>query len=212
MVLQCYDRICPTDTWHRMRITGHGSVSKDSSKEILYGQTNYDFVLSIRTPILHMAMFEHHIPNRRTNMRLLHTYEVEEIRVTPGSTTMSAVFANFEVEFDLSLLYVHPLDFEAVFSELVNRGVEEMSLHLHAPPPAAPAPQDYGTMRRFRKAWVGEYPKCSICLEDFKSGEKIQTLHTKNCTFHHRCLKKWFREQNRCPNCNIPCTADSSSV
>ena len=43
---------------------------------------------------------------------------------------------------------------------------------------------------------------CSICLEDFKSGDNIKKL---NCThiFHKECLQPWFNDNNNrnCPMC-----------
>ena len=42
---------------------------------------------------------------------------------------------------------------------------------------------------------------CSICLEDFKTGDNIKKL---NCThiFHKECLEPWLNNNNRnCPMC-----------
>ena len=42
---------------------------------------------------------------------------------------------------------------------------------------------------------------CSICLEDFKTGDEIKKL---NCThvFHKECLEPWLNNNNRnCPMC-----------
>ena len=42
---------------------------------------------------------------------------------------------------------------------------------------------------------------CSICLEDFKTGDNIKKL---NCThiFHTECLEPWLNDNNRnCPMC-----------
>lgn len=42
---------------------------------------------------------------------------------------------------------------------------------------------------------------CSICLEDFKTGDNIKKL---NCThiFHKECLEPWLNDNNRnCPMC-----------
>ena len=42
---------------------------------------------------------------------------------------------------------------------------------------------------------------CSICLEEFKSGDNIKKL---NCThiFHKECLEPWLNDNNRnCPMC-----------
>ena len=89
-------------------------------------------------------------------------------------------------------------------AELVLAISEEVA---HPPPP--PVPDDFGIERRFSKKRMKDhkdFPSCTICLEPFKSNEKIRTLHTKNCTFHTRCLRKWFQNHNTCPNCNLPCS------
>ena len=41
---------------------------------------------------------------------------------------------------------------------------------------------------------------CSICLEDFKTGDNIKKL---NCThiFHKECLEPWLNNNSNCPMC-----------
>lgn len=50
---------------------------------------------------------------------------------------------------------------------------------------------------------VGE--TCAICIEDMKAGRHIYTLGCDH-VFHVRCLKKWMKEQNTCPNCRAQLT------
>ena len=64
----------------------------------------------------------------------------------------------------------------------------------------------FGKTFRFKKAMKAKYPPhCTICQEPFKSNEKIRTLHTEQCSFHARCIDKWFEKSIRCPNCNVDC-------
>lgn len=44
---------------------------------------------------------------------------------------------------------------------------------------------------------------CTICIEEFKSGEIIRTLQCKHF-FHKKCIDEWFEKKYVCPNCNQP--------
>jgi len=49
-----------------------------------------------------------------------------------------------------------------------------------------------------------ESDTCSICLEDFKKGDKIRTTKC-NHIYHEICLDGWIRDERadlKCPNCN----------
>ena len=41
---------------------------------------------------------------------------------------------------------------------------------------------------------------CSICLEEFKEGEKIKNLNC-NHIFHEECLLPWLNDNDYCPMC-----------
>ena len=43
---------------------------------------------------------------------------------------------------------------------------------------------------------------CSICLNDFKKGEKVYFLQCIHC-FHSDCLKRWIKNQVYCPKCKL---------
>lgn len=46
-----------------------------------------------------------------------------------------------------------------------------------------------------------EKESCSVCLEDFKAGEKLQILPCDHC-YHPGCIKPWLTERQRtCPLC-----------
>ena len=41
---------------------------------------------------------------------------------------------------------------------------------------------------------------CSICLEDFKEGDKIKKLNC-NHVYHEECLIPWLNKNDYCPMC-----------
>ncbi|XP_027337835.1 E3 ubiquitin-protein ligase RHA2B-like [Abrus precatorius] len=46
--------------------------------------------------------------------------------------------------------------------------------------------------------------ECSVCLSEFKEGEKVRSLKCKH-TFHKDCLDKWLQEYwATCPLCRKP--------
>ncbi|XP_071826995.1 RING finger protein 24-like isoform X2 [Apostichopus japonicus] len=44
---------------------------------------------------------------------------------------------------------------------------------------------------------------CAVCLEDFRSGEKIGYCPCKH-GFHILCISKWLESKNSCPVCKAP--------
>ena len=98
--------------------------------------------------------------------------------------------------------------FDPTFDYWILRLVTEESLYApvtKANPP--PVPADFGsTFFYSQKRMGGQYPACTICLVEFKPGEKIRTLHTKQCSYHKRCLQRWLVHHNTCPNCGLACS------
>ena len=45
-----------------------------------------------------------------------------------------------------------------------------------------------------------EKNKCSICLEDYKLGDKISYLPCFHL-YHYKCIKKWLKCSTKCPLC-----------
>ena len=43
---------------------------------------------------------------------------------------------------------------------------------------------------------------CMICLEKMLSGNEVYFLPCIHC-FHKHCLKKWFENKDKCPECNL---------
>lgn len=46
-----------------------------------------------------------------------------------------------------------------------------------------------------------EDESCTICLDTFQNREIIRTLICKHI-FHKKCIDKWIKQTERCPNCN----------
>ena len=47
----------------------------------------------------------------------------------------------------------------------------------------------------------GKQKSCSICLEDFKVGDKIMYLPCFDY-YHSKCIETWVHNSDRCPLCN----------
>jgi len=78
-----------------------------------------------------------------------------------------------------------------------------------------PVGKTFGKTFHFKKSMKYKFPHCTICQEPFEKNQKIRTLHTNQCSFHARCINKWFKKSSRCPNCNVDCSQeqdDSSRV
>lgn len=54
--------------------------------------------------------------------------------------------------------------------------------------------------------------KCSICLSDFNLKDKIISLECKHI-FHVKCIRQWFSNGKKCPNCNntVVITTDANN-
>jgi len=50
---------------------------------------------------------------------------------------------------------------------------------------------------------------CTICLNDFKSGEETIRLQCAH-QFHKNCIISWFDSNNICPNCRGQATTNSN--
>ena len=49
---------------------------------------------------------------------------------------------------------------------------------------------------------------CMICLEEFKSKEKVTALPCLHY-FHTNCIKKWMKRKNECPICKFKLTKEN---
>ena len=53
---------------------------------------------------------------------------------------------------------------------------------------------------RLFKSELYESPRCSICMEDFKTDDIIRVLNC-NHYYHHDCIDKWLIKHKTCPYC-----------
>jgi hypothetical protein len=64
--------------------------------------------------------------------------------------------------------------------------------------------KEYAKRKRikYRKIKTGELieRECSICLEDYQSGESVSSLACDHL-FHKKCLEEWLKHKNECPLC-----------
>ncbi|KAJ7956876.1 Zf-RING_2 domain-containing protein [Quillaja saponaria] len=59
----------------------------------------------------------------------------------------------------------------------------------------------YPTICYTKKPKPEQHLDCSVCLSEFKDGEKIRNLHCKH-SFHRDCLDKWLQKYwATCPLC-----------
>ena len=49
-----------------------------------------------------------------------------------------------------------------------------------------------------------KFQDCTICLEVFNNGEKVQIMPICKHIFHEHCCSKWLDFKFTCPNCNLP--------
>ena len=42
---------------------------------------------------------------------------------------------------------------------------------------------------------------CTICMEDYESGDSIKVLPSCNHPFHDACIEEWLKEKTSCPTC-----------
>lgn len=61
--------------------------------------------------------------------------------------------------------------------------------------------------RRYSKSLIKEWfsndssTSCSICLSEYKVNQKVSKVGQTPCYFHTKCIQRWLRENDSCPNC-----------
>ena len=48
-----------------------------------------------------------------------------------------------------------------------------------------------------------KYKECTICLIEFKDGDKVKIIPGCDHLFHKLCLDNWLLHNFKCPNCNL---------
>lgn len=56
-----------------------------------------------------------------------------------------------------------------------------------------------------------EETSCAICLEEYKSMDKVGMIRNCGHVYHVDCIKKWLSMKNMCPICKAPAVADGSN-
>jgi len=97
----------------------------------------------------------------------------------------------------------NPIDFRLFVRRLLSN-VRMARGQTNASQDVKKVPNDFGKTFIFKKS-ITDLPRCTICLEEFKSHEKVRQLHGTQCSYHKRCLKVWFKHKSTCPNCNLDC-------
>jgi hypothetical protein len=45
--------------------------------------------------------------------------------------------------------------------------------------------------------------ECSICYDAFETSKKCKVLPDCMHLYHSLCIDKWFKDERRCPICNV---------
>ena len=132
-----------------------------------------------------------------------------EVLPDPSTGHIHAVrLEHYSITLEAHMMYAFPLEFQHLVHTLMERvavvrsqAQYQYELHLRV----KHVPEKSWKEFRYKKSMTGVFPHCTICLEEFKSNEKVRQLHSTQCSFHTRCLRRHFIYSSRCPNCNIDC-------
>uniref|UniRef100_A0A7N0ZTP5 RING-type E3 ubiquitin transferase n=2 Tax=Kalanchoe fedtschenkoi TaxID=63787 RepID=A0A7N0ZTP5_KALFE len=64
----------------------------------------------------------------------------------------------------------------------------------------------YGVKHRKTTKQKDADAKCSVCQEEFRSGDKMGSLKCKH-SYHVTCIDEWLRQKNWCPTCKAGAVA-----
>jgi hypothetical protein len=123
--------------------------------------------------------------------------QTEDISAAAGSSNARATFRPDDMSYD-NLLLLDEFNRRRSGAGLSTRqlhGLESLLVCLALPT----APHSSGGVDE--SAVSGGGPSCSICMEEFKQGDRAVRL--KNCghVFHGQCAGPWFANHTCCPNC-----------
>lgn len=152
--------------------------------------------------VLHVAQI-----NERENLQYLHQVAgpLQRVHASYGPAIRISTMA---IIIDAQLFYQFPGEFRRNLDIIINRTVIARSrvAFQHEQQQRVKAVSDtIGSEFRFKKKMADKLPRCTICLEEFKSNQKVIQVHTEACCFHKKCLKRHWKYSSRCPNCNVDC-------
>jgi len=151
--------------------------------------------------------------NREQNMIYLRANAPRGgIQMITHTTGVQHVYIpGYSLSFAVQLLFEFPMRFRQIFDILLMRSAQSRSQSFEQPKAVKPVSQDHG--RQFMMtpkllARINNPPSCSICLDPLipegMKRKKVWELEC-GCYYHAACVRKWWREDSRCPNCREDC-------
>ncbi|EEB06551.1 ubiquitin-protein ligase E3 [Schizosaccharomyces japonicus yFS275] len=86
--------------------------------------------------------------------------------------------------------------------DIISQLMEQTSAQ-HAPPPAPESVIEQLPVEKVPQNLVDEEYECTVCLENFKTGDDVVRLPCKHY-FHEQCIKPWLRVNGTCAVCRAP--------
>ena len=148
--------------------------------------------------------------NANENLHFLREVAGPVVLVADAATgvTRSVQLQQYAITIPSRMMHEFPLEFQnMVFAAMNSVAVQRSEAHflMEQRQRLKQVPVETGKEFRYKKSMAGTLPHCTICLEEFKSNEKVRQLHTEQCSFHTRCLRRHLQYSSRCPNCNVDC-------
>jgi len=119
---------------------------------------------------------------------------------------------SINIRFDYNLVDEFPLRFRQFVDSFLMTVMEDRSRNQVQPKRVKTVSSEHGRQYFITPKLLNgkEDVKCTICLENLlpegKKRKKIWELGC-GCKFHSgACIKKWFRQDSRCPNCRQECS------
>ncbi|KAL1209602.1 E3 ubiquitin-protein ligase ATL59 [Cardamine amara subsp. amara] len=58
----------------------------------------------------------------------------------------------------------------------------------------------------FKESFTVKNSRCSVCLENYQEGEKLQQIPACGHAFHKTCIDTWLTSKTTCPLCRVSLT------